>query len=244
MKTLLSAIALLLPALVAAEDYNSLAQRAFAAIDTDFDKAWAFTETSVKDDVVRIARHDPRSGTASTWTLVSVDDRDPTDEEVEEFIENKTTKKRRRRNERGEAVEIEDDEDADNARIVKFETLELIEETANYWLLSFVPNGDDDKEAKFMRQVNGELKIIKNGHYVESIELANEKPIKPATGVKIKKFQMAMRFGPAAEDGPIVPLTIDVAVAGRAMLVINFDETESIRFSDFEYAGETSHLSD
>ena len=96
---------------------------------------------------------------------------------------------------------------------------------------------DDDSDAKFMREVMGQLKIIKNGHYVATINMHNEKPIKPAIGVKISKFNMTMAFGPAATDGPIVPIAVDVQVKGRAMLVIKFDEVESKRFSEFEYAG-------
>ena len=39
-----------------------------------------------------------------------------------------------------------------------------------------------------------------------------------------------------ADGGPIVPIAVDTRVKGRAMLVIKFDETETIRYSDFEYA--------
>jgi len=46
-----------------------------------------------------------------------------------------------------------------------------------------------------------------------------------------------MTFGPAAVGGPIVPQSVDIHVEGRAYLAVKFDQTEKIRFRDYEYAG-------
>ena len=82
---------------------------------------------------------------------------------------------------------------------------------------------------------DGTITVIKDRYYVGSIDIRTDKPVKPATGVKIKTFRTTLTFGPAADDGPIVPLSIDVEVSGRAMLVIRFDEKESARFHEYEY---------
>jgi len=37
--------------------------------------------------------------------------------------------------------------------------------------------------------------------------------------------------------GPIVPQSVDIHVEGRAYLAVKFDQTEKIRFRDYEYAG-------
>ena len=44
---------------------------------------------------------------------------------------------------------------------------------------------------------------------------------------------MRMEFGPAAEDGPIVPQSIKVHVTGRALFFVSFNELEATNFSDF-----------
>ena len=90
---------------------------------------------------------------------------------------------------------------------------------------------------KFMRNVNGTLKIVRDGHYPEYIDLQNDKPIKPAFGIKISRFQTRLTFGPAGDKGPIVPLTIDVEVKGRAMLAIKFHEIESAHYGNYDYVG-------
>ena len=232
MKNILLLIGLLLPAFAIASDYEDIVQQAFESIDRDFDERWAFTETSTRDDVVWVSRYDPRLSEDDRWTLVSVDGLEPKDDEIEEFLEDKE-------NDRPRGSDNDDEDEREHSAIVNFGSLELVEETDDHWVFDFMPNvdDDDDSDAKFMREVMGQLKIIKNGHYVATINMHNEKPIKPAIGVKISKFNMTMAFGPAATDGPIVPIAVDVEVKGRAMLVIKFDEVESKRFSEFEYAG-------
>ena len=238
MKKILLLIGLLLPAFATANDYEDIVQRAFESIDREFDKDWAFTETSTSEDVVTIGRYDPRLPEHERWTLVSVDGLEPQDDEIEAYLEEKDRRRGRRGGPPDEEAEHDEDE-REYSAIVNFTSLELVEETSDHWIFDFKPriDDDDDSDAKFMRDVNGQLKIMKSGHYVATLNMHNEKTIKPAVGVKISKFITTMTFGPAADDGPIVRLAVDVEVKGRAMLVIKFDEVEKTRFSEFEYAG-------
>jgi hypothetical protein len=128
-------------------------------------------------------------------------------------------------------------------------SLELVEETADYWLLRFVPTGDDDEEGsgddaseaamgrKVMEQMDGTVKIIKDGRYLEYLDIRNTAPIRPKVGVKMKNFLMRMTFAPAVDGGPIVMKSMDVAIKLSAFLVVRVDETESLQLSDFEFAG-------
>ena len=236
MRKILLLTGLLLPVFACADVNQDIVQRAFESIDRDFQEQWAFTESTTSEEIEQIGRYDPRLPDGERWKLLFVDGREPAEDEIEDFQEDKKKDRPRRRgkDERGE----DEEDERDNAAMVNFETLELIEETGDYWLFSFIPNEEDDDDSKeFMRQVDGQLKVIKDGHYVEYIDLRNDAPIKPATGVKISKFVTTISFGPAVDGGPIVPLAIDVEVKGRAMLVIKFDTAETIRYSDFEYAG-------
>jgi len=86
--------------------------------------------------------------------------------------------------------------------------------------------------------VDAAIKIMKDGRYVESLEIRNKEDIKPGWGTKITQFLIHLTFGPAVDDGPIVPQTINVRVTGRALLFIGFDEQEAIKYSDFEHVQE------
>ncbi len=228
----LTALALACPLSAEADDYSEIVSLAFAALDTDFDREWAFTETSTEEESTYVGRYDPRE--EDPWMLLSIDGREPTADEARDW-----------RSRKGDGRDEDDDDDDDDqedsaeVRFVTPDTITLIEESDEHWLFGFQPaaEGNDDEEIEFMRHVEGRLRVSKDGNYVESIDLRNTRPIKPAFSVRINTFVTTLTFGPAAEGGPIVPQTIDVHVRGRAMLAVRFNETEAVRFTDYEYAG-------
>ena len=204
-----------------AEDYSELFEEAIETIDWEFGQEWAFTETSLRDDGLFVGHFDPRLEEGERWSLISVDRRQPTEKEAKKYAHDK--------------ADHGDSSESRTTGIVGSDSLELLEETDDYWLFTFVP---DDDEVAFTDSFDAEVKIIKAGHYVESIDIRNHSDIKPGFGTKISRFVMQLEFGPAAEDGPIVPLSINVHVTGRALLFIGFDETDATRYSDFEHIAE------
>ena len=212
------------------ESYEALFERAVESIAWNFHEDWAFTETEAGSDGEFVGRHDPRKAQDERWTLLSIDGRDPTPEEARRYAERK----------RGKAAEDDHESDGNIDGMVEPGSLELVEETDDYWLLRFVPtdDGDDDEMGKkVLERMDGTVKIAKDGHYLEYIDIHNTRPIRPQAGVKMKKFLTRITFGPAVDGGPIVMKSMDVAIKLSAFLVIRVNETESVRFSDFEYAG-------
>jgi len=229
-KTILIA-GLLISGHVCAGEYDAIVEQAINAISDDYHREWAFTESTLEDDLVFTGRYDPRLPAGNRWTLLSVDGREPTDEELEDYLDDKED----------EYQWDDDDDDSDrDTDMVDFDTLELLEETDEYWIFGFVPNSDDmddDETQKFMEQVTATMKIVRDGPYLEYIDLRNEKAIRPAFSVRISDFRVHLAFGPAADGGPIVQKSEDVAIKGRALLFVTFNEKESTRYSDFEFAG-------
>lgn len=218
-----------------ASDYSALLKEAAAALDNDYELHWAYTETSVDSDSTTVARFNPANPVLLRWNLLTVDGRIPTETEITEFREEKA-------GDDSADGEDEDDDDTgkggkDAADIVQPDSLSLIEETDDYWLFSFKPVADEDTEAMF-EHVDATLKIARNGPFVETIKLQNDKPFKPKLGVKISNFFTRMNFGPAAEDGPIVPLSTHFHIKARAFLVTSFEEESSITYGDYEYVGD------
>ena len=240
--TLLLVIACAASAETAGDGYATLFEEALKAVEWDARKHWAYTETASGSDGEFVGRYDPRLPEAERWTLVSIDGRPPDEAESREYAE-------RKRREHDDDRDGDEDDDRDIDGMVDPGSLELIEETADYWLLRFVPTGDDDEEGggddasdaamgrKVMEQMDGTVKIVKDGRYLEYLDIRNTAPIRPKVGVKMKNFLMRMTFGPAVEDGPIVMKSMDVAIKLNAFLVVRIDETESLQRSDFEFAG-------
>ena len=218
------------------ESYEALFQSAIQAITWDFHEDWAFTVTSSGKDSHRVGRFDPRQPEDERWTLLTIDGRAPTDEESAKYAEDS------RDHPFGNHDDEDDDGDDNAIDMVQPGTLQLIEETDDYWLLSFVPSNhdqEDDVGGKALKSMQGTVKIIKDGEYLASIDIHNEKPIRPKVGVKMKKFLMHMSFEPIADDGPVVMRSMDFAIKLSAFLLLRVSEAESVAFSDFEYAGKS-----
>ena len=208
----------------AAQDYGALLDEAVNAIEWAIEDEWAFTETAVHGDELWVGRYDPRLAEDERWSLISVDGKQPTDRQQRKY-----------RHDKDEHREDADDDDNRVTAIVEPDSLELVEETDDYWVFTFVPADD---EAALIDSVDAMIRIRKDGRYVEALEMRNHQDIRPGYGTKITEFQMRFTFGPAVENGPVVQKSLDVRVTGRALLFIGFDETEVVKYSDFEFAGD------
>ena len=207
------------------EDYNAIFERAVDAINFDFDQTWAYTETQVGSEHVWVGRFDPRRPSRQRWQLISVDGRNPSEEEVDEYDKEK-------------AHDHSNNSDNRVNAMVEPDSIRLIEETGDFWLLGFTP----DDEEKILDSVDATIRISKANGQLEYIDLRNHSPIKPAVGVKISKLITRLTFGPAADNGPVVPLSTQVEAKGRAFLFVSFDEQELLHNSDFEFVGEDQEM--
>lgn len=222
-------LAVLAPLLAvhAAVDHDAIFEEAVRAIDDEYMQSWSYTETSQVSEATLVGRYDPRGAIGDRWTLLSVDGRAPTDEEIADYEDDKEE----------DTESDSDDDDNEVAAMVEPGSLSLIEETENYYLFTFTPTDDEDD---FLEHVDATVKIIKAGPYIEYVDLRSAKPFRPQFGVKIKEFVTRLSFAPAAINGPIVPMSIDVRIKARAFLFVGIDETVSISYSDYQYAGNPS----
>ncbi|MDH3304682.1 MAG: hypothetical protein OEM50_07335 [Gammaproteobacteria bacterium] len=200
-----------------APDYKAIFEKAVAAVEFDFDRRWAYTETRIDSEHVWVARSDPRRSSGERWQLISVDDREPTENEIKKF-------RKERARER-----LEEGDNQVNA-LVDPESIRVLEETDEYWLFGFVPDDEED----IMDSVDATIRVNKAHGHLEYIDLRNHSTIKPAFGVKISKLITRLTFGRTTDGGPVVPISTQVEAKGRAFLVVAFDELEVVRNSSFE----------
>ena len=226
MKPIISLLLLLATSLAHAETHDEILDRAFASMELNLRDNWSYTETSQNGDGLFVARFDPRLPEDQRWGLLSVDDREPTEDEQIEFREDKANSNH----------DDSDNEDSGARSMVADGSLELLEETDVYWLFRFKPRTDSDNVDKFMKAVDGTLQVVKDGHHVAWIRMRNREPIKPGKGVKLEIFDTRLVFAPAYDGGPVLPESVETRVKGKAMLVIRFDEKERVSYSDFERA--------
>lgn len=217
MKKLITAFLLLASSGSLAETHEELVRRAFDAMESDLSANWSYTETTRNGEGTFVARFDPRFPDGEHWDLLSIDGREPTNDELEEFRENKSR-----------------NNGDDDEPIAASGTIELLEETDDYWWFQFQPRADSDEDKKFMEAVDARVQVVKDGHYVSQISMRNTDTIKPGKGVKIRKFETDFEFAPAIEGGPVVPQRYRTDIQGKAFLVVKLDEQEHTEFSEFE----------
>ena len=220
---LLATCLLLFATLAFAESHEELIDRAFEAIEDDLSRHWSYTHTQENSEGLHVGRYDPRLPETERWELISVDAREPTASEIQDYLE-------KRRKEQDEDT----DDDGEFESVAKGGSIALVEETDSYWLFSFEPVADSEEDLDIMASVDGTLRVNKDGHYVAEITLQNRGTIKPGKGVKIEKFLTRMAFAPIHEGGPVLPLSIEATIKGKAFLVVKFDEQEKVTYSNFE----------
>ena len=224
MKVFITLLAILSATASHAESYEEIVERAFDAIEPRIRDHWAFTQTTSNADGVYVARYDPRRPDGAMWELLTVDDREPTAEERDDFLADKY---------RG-AEDKEGNDDDERRAMVSPSSVELVEESSAYWIFAFKPLADSDDEAGFMKHVDARLRVVKDGHYVSAITMVNSRPIKPGKGVKLNKFDVSMEFSLSPNGGAVLPRSVSTRIKGRAMLIVGFDEDENVEFSDYQ----------
>lgn len=207
-------------------DPEALYEQAKAAIRWEFDSDWSFVETSLEEGELRIARYDPRKPPAERWTLLSIDGRAAGPDDVEEFRNEKAE-------DQGGNAFAEVSRELDER--VTPGSLRLIETTADRQVLGFVPAEDDEDIAG---HVDGRMVIARSGPYLESMEIRNTRVVDAGLGTRIEEFLRRYRFEPVAAGGPVFPKSTELRVKGTALWLIDFDEVEVIRLSDFQPVGE------
>ena len=208
-----------------------LVQRALEATDGGSVRGWAYTETAVENGRETVTTFDPRRPDAERWHLVSVDGRPPTDAERE-----KEAQRRSADEDPDTGTGSEDDDEIGG--MIKPGSLSLVEDTGTHAVYRFEPVSDDEDDAKIYENLEANLKIVKDGPYVESVDMRSRGPFKPGFGVKISEFVMAMTFEPAAAGGPLLPRTVTVRLNGRALLFKKIKEKVKVTYSGYEYVGE------
>ncbi len=218
-----------------AADYAALFERAVDGVTWTLPDNWAYTETRSNKDGTKVARYDPRLAEGERWSLLAVNGREPTVDEIEAFLEDKADTDDADDDKSGEEQEQSGSGTRNRADdMVSPGSLTLLEESDAHWLLAFQPSGDDEEDARFMEAMNGTVRIAKDNERLDYIDITNDKPVKPTTGVKIREFLTRFEFAPAFADGPVVPVSFRFRIRGRAFLAVGFDESETLEFSDFE----------
>ena len=120
------------------DSYEALFEQALASITWNTHEDWAFTEATSGNDGDFVGRYDPRLPEDQRWTLLSIDGRDPTDEESRQYAERK----------HGEHHDGDHEDDGDVDGMVDPGSLELVSVPAGADASNTDPSGGSNGAQK------------------------------------------------------------------------------------------------
>ena len=212
----------IIPIIAIGSDYDEMLQNALAELNNDYLENWTFNEERIFDGVVTEAQYDPRF--KDKWQLQSIQGKSPTPEERKKFVQGKIK-------ETGSDADQEQRKDLKS--LVSLKSLELIEESEEYWLFDFIPDGEGE-DRKFMALLHGELKISKQSLAIDYIDVRNEHIIKPRLGFRVDEFFSRIEFTRLKNFGPVVPSSIEFRIRAKALGVVNIDEKIVLTYKNYQ----------
>ena len=209
----------------AAAEVPPIAREAFANMPRVTGE-WAFTRTREDNDGSRVERFDPAAD--PKWQLVSVNDREPTEEELRDYAEEVEQRLAREEGRPG-------DNDFDG--LAADEGWELLEEDDRRVTWRFRPAaGATDREG-MARHLQGEMTILKSVPYVESFRLYSDEPFRAKVIAKIERFNTRIEMI-RLDRRAYMPVRVTTRVRGSAAFGLKSIERDILlTYSDFRYAG-------
>lgn len=207
----------------AATPSADLVDRALDAMEAAEPRDWAFVETVDFNDTRIVHRHEPDREGADRWVLVSIDGRAPTDDEREKHAKRKA------------AQETQEDGNNGLRKLIAPGSLVMLDHDASFARYRFKPVTDDEGDARLYEHLTGTLRVVKDGPYIDRVELNSDKPFSPGFSVKVHSFSIVMTFGPEGGDGAVLPRSERFRMAGRAMVVKKIDMDVNVRYGDYTF---------
>lgn len=202
-----------------------------------------FETMEVSGDRIRVMLFDPSRPEEDRQSLLSVNGKAPSEEDFKNFREEMKAAREVREKEETKADGKNAGKEEDQkgvvinklVKMVKPGSLRLINDKNGLKEYSFVPlmevTGDLENPQKYFQ---GRLTFNTNAPvaYVQNIEIENKTSFKPAFGVKINKFKMAMQFDLVLENR-VVLMGLNSEVRAKAFLVKKIEETIRIEYRKF-----------
>jgi hypothetical protein len=204
----------------AGAEIHSLVESAFAR-GSGSSSEWAYTRTKVENGSTIVERFDP-AGDDGGWTLVEVDGKAPSNKQLKKYAAK--IDQRESRDHPGE-IDFRD--------IVNVDTVTLVEETATDATYRFEPAPDEEDDADPSAFLEGTLAVDKRESFVKSLELASIEPFSPATGVKINKMRVTMKFTLLDDGARTAIRELSQSVEGRLFGIKRISQASTVTFSDF-----------
>lgn len=179
---------------------------ALDGLHTTVPAGWAYTLTTVRNDRAITERFDPTKSANTQWTLLGIEDRPPTADELSKY-------QRARSSGPGGMQANFEKGDIDPGSL----TLIREDDTRAEYSATFreTSAGSD----KMLGHLILRLTVHKQVPHIAAYALELKEPYSPVLGVKMNELRVEVRFSPPASDRPALPMEITSRFAGRIFFI-------------------------
>jgi hypothetical protein len=191
---------------------------------TDLEQ-WRYRRSASYRETVRVDRHEPTRPGAEHWQLVSIDGREPTEEEWEEYRDD-------RADHSGDGSERLGGDYVASIVIPGSMRREPAAQGLELW--SFRLQSPDGRFERSYERMRGDLRLVRDEHgvYADRVRVWNERPFRPFLGVRMDRLFLDFRFVPEQEH--VLPVAVEMELEGRALWIKEVGRRISVRMSGFE----------
>ena len=208
--------------LAGTSDWAPIVKAALENLDaTNLDEDWHFTMEVLEEDELQMIHSDPRRDTYEKRQLLTVDGIAADSQRRDEFHVK-------------EVKRINDiDPDAlGYGYMVDMETLDLIEDSDEHVIFSFVPRVKMLEDSR--DQLRGTLLLDSATQQIKEIEIINTDELSPAFSVTLDTFRLGLSFD--EEQGENLLQKLESHTVGKMGFLKSFDALVIVNFSEYTRA--------
>jgi len=191
---------------------------------TDLEQ-WQYRRLNVYKGTVRVDLHAPRRPGAEHWQLISVDGREPMEDEREDYEDDRSDHSGEKRERlAGDYV----------AAMIVPGSVTLVRETMTHQVFEYDMRSPDGRFERVFEGLRGDLQLLRGAESprAERVRVWNTKPVRPFPGLTFTRVLMDFRFG--EQDGFVLPLGVDVEWQARALGIKEFGRSMHVRLTEFD----------
>jgi hypothetical protein len=179
---------------------------ALDGLHTTMPAGWAYTLTTVRNDRSITERFDPAKSASTQWTLLGIEDRTPTADELEKY-------QRARSSGPGGMQANFEKGDIDPGSLTLLREDDIRAEYSGAFRETSA--GSD----KMLAYLILRLTVHKQAPHITAYTLELKEPYSPVLGVKMNELRVEVRFSAPASGRPALPLEITSRFAGRIFFI-------------------------
>lgn len=193
--------------------------------NTDLEQ-WHYQRTRVTEEGTVVDRHDPTLPGPEHWQLVSIDGREPTADEFEDFEDDR-------------ADHSDEEERARTDYVIDIITPDSIVfkgRVDNAEQYSYQLRSPDGKREKTFRRLTGDLLVQAgdDGPWVRTVRVWNTETLRPIIGVRIDDIMTTFRF--ELQDGYVLPVAVEADWRGEFLMLKDISRQVKVSLTGFRRA--------